>query len=339
MAVLNEANQLEDRRQPTTTLEGWRRFVESDPPEFEILPDGDWKSLSENDRIAYDEARIAHHAELVVVTTSAIEEVTNEGRLLTLINQRENGARQGLIVSGGAATGKTTALKQLGRLHELRTRRRFPKSDRIPVVYVTAPPKGSPRKLAMEFARFLGLPVSARKNATDIADAVCQILIDARCDIVIVDELHNINMATSVGEDHSDHMKYFTEHLPATFVYAGIEVERSGIFTGVRGKQLAGRCSLINTAPFPYHDEWKQLVAGMETTLRLHRHEPGALVAQAKYLHQRTGGMIGSLARLVRASSTMAILNESEAVTRELLDTIRTDHAAESAVRRASSGR
>jgi hypothetical protein len=48
----------------------------------------------------------------------------------------------------------------------------------------------------------------------------------------------------------SDHLKYFTEHLPATFVYAGINVERCGLFTGVRGKQIAGRCVLINTGPF-----------------------------------------------------------------------------------------
>jgi hypothetical protein len=340
VAVLNAASQLEDRRLPTTTLEGWRRFVDVDPAEFELLPDDDWATLSGDERVDYNEARIAHHAELVVVTTSTIQEITNEGRLLTLMNQRENGARRGLTVSGGAATGKTTAIRQLGRFHELRTRRRFPGTDRIPVVYVTAPPKGSPRKLAMEFARFLGLPpVSSRANATDIADAVCQILIDARCDIVIVDELHNINMATTAGEDHSDHMKYFTEHLPATFIYAGIEVERSGLFTGVRGKQLAGRCGLVNTGPFPYHSEWKQLVAGMETTLRLHRHEPGSLVALAKYLHQRTGGMIGSLSRLIRASAIRAILTDSEAVTEQVMDKVRIDHAAESSTRRASSTR
>ena len=47
------------------------------------------------------------------------------------------------------------------------------------MVYVTCPPKGSPRKLAMEFARFLGLPLRTRANVTDIADAVCQVLIDA----------------------------------------------------------------------------------------------------------------------------------------------------------------
>lgn len=340
MAVLTEISQLEDRRQPTTTLEGWRRFVDADPPDYELLSPADWKGLSDDERVLYDEARIAHHAELVVVTTSSIQEITNEGRLLTLMNQRENGARRGLIVSGGAATGKTTAIKQLGRFHELRTRRRFPGSERIPVVYVTAPPKGSPRKLAMEFARFLGLPpISTRANATDIADAVCQILIDARCDVVVVDEIHNINMATTAGEDHSDHMKYFTEHLPATFIYAGIEVERSGLFTGIRGKQLAGRCGLVNTGPFPYCDEWKQLAAGMEATLRLHRHEPGSLVSLAKYLHQRTGGMIGSLSHLIRASAIRAVLSESEAVTEKLMDTVRIDHAAESSARRASSGR
>ena len=66
-------------------------------------------------------------------------------------------------------------------------RERYPGTGRIPVVYVTTPPKGSPRKLAMEFARFLGLPPARRgANTTDIADAVCQVLIDARADLVLV---------------------------------------------------------------------------------------------------------------------------------------------------------
>lgn len=193
MTVVAEAAQLEDRRLPTTTLDGWRRFVNADPSAMALLPEQCWSSLTETARRDYDEARIAHHAELVVVTTSTITDITNEGLLLTLMNQREIGARRGLIVSGAAATGKTTGVKQLGRVHELRIRRRYPTSpDRIPIVYVTCPPKGSARKLAMEFARFLGLPpVGPRQNVTDIADAVCQVLIDARTDLVIVDEIHN----------------------------------------------------------------------------------------------------------------------------------------------------
>jgi hypothetical protein len=332
------AGQLEDRRQPTTTLEGWRRFVDADEAAFELLPDAGTDGLHPADRIGYDEARIAYHAELIVVTTSTIRQILHQGRLLCLLNQREIGARRGLIVAGPAATGKTTAVKQLGRTHELRIRQHYPDADRIPFVYVTAPPKGSPRKLAMEFARFLGLPpVRSRHNVTDITEAVCQVLIDARTDLVIVDEIHNLNLATSAGEDLSDHLKYFTEHLPATFVYAGIDVERAGLFTGTRGRQIAGRAGLVRTGPFPYQQEWKGLVATMEQTLRLHHHQPGTLVGLDRYLHQRTGGMIGSLSHLIRAGSISAILDGSEQLTRELLDAIKVDHAAESATRRASS--
>ena len=312
--VVAGAGLLENRRAPATTLEGWRSFISADPSELALLPAGQWEALGERDRRDYDEARIAHHAELVVVTTSAIAEITTEGQMLVLMNQREIGARRGLIVSGDAATGKTTSIKQLGRLHELRVRARFPAgADRIPVVYVTCPPKGSPRKLAMEFARFLGLPLRTRANVTDIADAVCQVLIDARTDLVLVDEIHNLNHGTPAGEDLSDHLKYFTEHLPATFIYAGIDVERCGVFTGTRGRQLAGRCELICTGAFPYRDEWTQLIAALEATLRLHRHEPGTLPAQAKYLHQRTGGMIGSLTHLIRGAAIRAILSGQEA--------------------------
>ncbi len=321
-----------DRREPTMTLSGWRRFADSPPATFSPLPDEQWQQLTDEARARYDEARINYHSEMVVVATSTVREVARQGRLLTFLNRREISARRGLIVSGLQTTGKSTALKQLGRTHELMVQERHPGHDRIPVVYVTTPPKGSPRKLAMEFARFLGLPAVRRgQNTTDIADAVCQVLIDARVDLVLVDEIHNLNLATSAGEDMSDHLKYFTEHLPATFVYAGINVERSGLFTGVRGKQIAGRCVLINTGPFTCRDEWASLLAALEAALRLHRHEAGTLPKLTKYLHQRTGGMIGSLSHLIRAAALTAILDGTEQITRKLLDSIPVDHAAQSA--------
>lgn len=324
-------------REPTTTLTGWRQFVDTAPATFELLPDAARAGLTAGSRTAYDEARISYHSELVVVATSTLREVTRQGRLLTLLNRREISARRGLIVSGLPATGKSTALKQLGRTHELMVRERYPGTGRIPVVYVTTPPRGSPRKLAMEFARFLGLPPVRRgQNTTDIADAVCQVLIDARADLVLVDEIHNLNLATSAGEDMSDHLKYFTEHLPATFAYAGVDVERSGLFTGVRGRQIAGRCVLIGTGPFPCQAEWASLLATLDAALRLHRHRPGTLPQLSKYLHQRTGGMIGSLSHLVRAAALTAVMDGTEEITRTLLDGIPVDHAAQSAAHGAA---
>jgi len=68
----------------------------------------------------------------------------------------------------------------------------------------------------------------------------------------------------------------------------------------------------------------------MEAALRLHRHQPGTLPGIGRYLHQRTSGMIGSLSHLIRAGAITAILDGSEAITTELLDTIPVDHAAQS---------
>ncbi|MFJ5116169.1 TniB family NTP-binding protein [Streptomyces sp. NPDC088551] len=320
----------EDRRMPTTTLEGWRRFVDEDPIAFDLLAVDDWKALGPRARDEYDEGRVNYHSELIIVETPTVRDVLHQGRLLTLVNRREISARRGLIVSGPWATGKSTAIKQLGRAHELRVRQRFPDHDRIPVVYVSAPPNGSPRKLATRFAHFLGLPLKSRHNEMDIADAVCEILTDARCDLVMVDEIHNINMATSTGKDLSDHLKYFAEHIPATFVYAGINVEREGLFTGVRGKQIAARCVMKYTGNFPYQAEWRSMIALMDDSLRLHHHEAGSLVRLAKYLHTRTGGSISSLSHLVRAAAISAIAEGSERITRRSLECIPVDHNTQS---------
>ncbi|GAA1993957.1 ATP-binding protein [Catenulispora subtropica] len=327
----------EASRETTLTLAGWRRFVSSVAAAFELLPDHELKVLGAEQRQLYDEARFEYHSELAVVATSTVRQVANQGRLLMLLNRREIGARRGMIVSGPQTTGKSTALKQFGLIHELKTRERFGDDGRIPVVYVTCPPKGSPRMLAVEFARFLGLPpIKSRFNVTDIADAVCRVLTEARTDLVLVDEIHNLNLATTAGEDMSDHLKYFTEHIPATFVYAGMDVEHRGLFTGIRGKQIAGRCVLVKTNPFPYTSEWRGLVQAMESTLRLYLHRPGTLTTLDRYLHDRTNGSIGSLAHLVRAGAITAIMDGSEKITRKLLDAIPVDHAAESARRGAA---
>ena len=83
-----------ERREPTTTLSGWRRFVDTAPATFDLLDDNAWTALAPADREAYDDARISYHSELVVVATSTLREVTRQGRLLTLLNRREISARR-----------------------------------------------------------------------------------------------------------------------------------------------------------------------------------------------------------------------------------------------------
>ena len=74
--------------------------------------------------------------------------------------------------------------------------------------------------LAIEFARFLGLPVPPRANMTNVIEAVCGVAIDAPRHPGLVDEIHNLHLATRSGAEVSDTLKYFSERLPATFVFS-----------------------------------------------------------------------------------------------------------------------
>jgi len=124
--------------------------------------------------------------------------------------------------------------------------------------------------------------------------------------------------------------------LPATFVYAGIDVEAQGLFAGVRGRQIAGRFTVIPAAPFAYgtgaqRGQWRALIAALESLLRLYHHRSGSLLRLDEYLYRRSGGMIGSLSQLVRGAAILAIEDGSEQVSKQLLDSVAVDYAAERA--------
>ncbi|MEV7931211.1 hypothetical protein [Kitasatospora sp. NPDC088779] len=57
----------------------------------------------------------------------------------------------------------------------------------------------------------------------------------------------------------------------------------------------------------------------------------------AGYLHQRTGGMIGSLSHLIRGAAIDAILDETEKITRKSLERVKLDRAAQTRKTKSAS--
>lgn len=113
-----------------------------------------------------------------------------------------------------------------------------------------------------------------------------------------------------------------------------MDVDGSGLFAGRRGGQIASRYSLIATKPFPHttgehRAAWQSLVATLEDCLRLHAHRPGTLLKLGRYLHDRTGGMIGSLSHLVREAALDAIADGTEKITLSTLEGVVLDEIAE----------
>jgi len=319
----------EDFGQHLTSLAGWREFVSSVSRPPALLSQAQYDALDKEDQYDYDDARLEHHARLQVVATSTVRRTVTCGRRLAILNRGAISARRGLMVSGPANTGKTIALTQLGLAHELQDRRRHPGQDeRIPVLYITVPPAATPRMIAAEFSRFLGLPVARRSNITDLMDSVVGVCTKARTSLVLVDEIHNISLATRHGEEASDTLKYFSERIPGTFAYAGIDLESGDLLSGTRGDQIAARFTPVSTHPFPYSTEWQALVAQMESTLLLHQHKSGTLTRLDRFLHTRTGGMIGTLSHQIRGAAVDAILTGTEKITKDGLLAVDLDIAS-----------
>ena len=260
---------------PLTTKEGWRTFVGRRAAALPQLTRAELLALrarpgtnTEQDR------RRDYHADLPLVNTpEAIQKVISTGRLLVQLNRRQISARRGAIISGMSGTGKTTALTQLGRAHELAMRKRHPHdSGRLPVLYVTVPPSGhptpgcwrwsSPASSAWSLVRAPTSPTSPTPSARSPRTPML--------DLVLVDEIHNISLATRTGAEVSDQLKYFAERLPATFVYAGVEVEAQRPVR--RGPRPPDRRTLHRghrRAVFEYgtsaqRDAWHALVATLE---------------------------------------------------------------------------
>jgi hypothetical protein len=188
--------------------------------------------------------------------------------------------------------------------------------------------------LAIEIAAFLGLPVSSHDSQHAITQSVAGVLRKVGCSLILVDEVHRLDLRTRAGAAASDQLKYFFDSISATFVYAGLDLAENGMFAGMRGRQIAGRFISVTTSAFGYatpgeQTDWARLITTIEQSLRLHRHKPGTLLGLAAYLHQRTGGMIGSLDQLLHEGANDAISDGAEKITRKHLDAVILDTAAE----------
>lgn len=323
-------------RHPLATKEGWRSFVsQARPTPPQLLPEGDWKRLDPVEREIYNDMRRAYHSELLLVATPEIRQITTVGSKLIVNNRGKQLGRRGLIVSGPSGTGKSTSITQLGKRHQLDLERRSPGvTDRIPVVYIIVPPAATPKMLAIELAAFLGLPVSHHDSQHAITQTVVGVLRTVRCSLILVDEVHRLDLRTRTGAEASDQLKYLFDSVGATFVYAGLDLAANGMFSGMRGGQIAGRFISLNTSTFEHataaqRETWARVVATMEDSLRLHRHTPGTLVEMAAYLNQRTGGMIGSLDQLVYEAANDAVDDGTEKITKGHLDAVILDAAAQ----------
>lgn len=130
---------------------------------------------------------------------------------------------------------------------------------------------------------------------------------------------------------------------PVTFIYVGVGLERRGLVReGLAADeeelaQNARRWTTLGVSPFEISTEagrhtWRQLLLAIEKDLILAGNHPGMVADDlAGYLFARSTGHFASLMTLITRGCRRAIRVGTEKLTRDLLDQVRNDAAAEAA--------
>jgi hypothetical protein len=248
-----------------TTKHDWRTFVaaaRSARPQMPTL--AAYRAMAAAQRRRFNDARRSHHAAFGPVETPQMRRIYDEVMEVVETNLRNGrpGARKGRVLDGLGGAGKTTIAAEFGRDLELALRRRHPGeltaagADYVPVVFVTLPAKTTVKGLNLRLARFLDIPVPKRPPTTEwLTERVQEQALRAATALIVIDEIHYLNLRYGDNRDVNNHLKDLANLIPATFLYAGIDVEGSRLFTegaasSDERSQLRRRFGSLPVAPF-----------------------------------------------------------------------------------------
>lgn len=313
-----------------STLDEWREHIaRPSVPKPDVPSLAELKAMSGPEEAQYNRTRMVYLGSEHVVGTFDYQEI---GRKLQIVRFQNLGdrpsARKGLLISGRQRSGKSTAvlghLKRIDRV--IREENGWALDDMTvaPTVALVAPDQATARKLWERFALYLGLRIKARENADQIAERVHQALKTLHTEVVFIDEVQNLRTTSEAGTAAGSALKAFTERLPITYIWAGVDVVRgdgtAGLFSGQMGQQMRGRVDPHEMVGHHIGSEsdrqdWKDLIAMMEDLLPLAAHESGSLADSSwQWLHDHTGGSVGALWDVLHNAAIRAIVDETERI-------------------------
>jgi len=257
------------------------------------------------------------------------------------------GSRPGLIMDGISTVGKSTIAMQLGRRYEKlltknHTITRTPTGNVfLPVAFVNLPGEVSIMNFNYLLARFYNIPFSRKAKESELTDRIKEHAADCCTSMVILDDIHFLRIKNRSHETVNNHIKHLANSISATFVYAGINVEGSGLLSeGNKPEnkilsQTAHRFKRFELLPFDYNqtqsrEDFLRVLKSFEDNLLLFEQTEGSLVSiTAEYIWDRTGGFIGPMSALIREGAALAIKRNTERITIDLLKDIKLDFESE----------
>jgi hypothetical protein len=334
--------------------ESWRRYCDEPPrAQPERLALARLRSLGDAAREEYDESRHDWHPNLAIIETRQLTALHKTLDTIVKGNRQDDADRvRGVgAIDAFPGLGKTTIADTFARAFDRADiRRRGPLTDaghpRLPVFRVSLSAGTTVKSLNAKICQFYGHPAMNKDRSSYSADRIAGFALDSvlssETRLGIIDDVHFITPRRKDGLDVINHLKFLNSEFPVTFVFAGVDLEGKGFFSegrvgsGSAHAQLGRRWTRLAVVPFEIatdegRADWQSLLKATERQLVLARARPGMLTGIAGYLFARTTGHIGSFFSLIARGCVEAISTGEEDLTRDLLDGVPIDEAAERA--------
>ncbi|MCD4849696.1 TniB family NTP-binding protein [Arthrobacter sp. AK01] len=327
----------------TVTLNTWEaltRLVSADYEPFQMPDIEEYRVLDTIGIGSFNARRKRLLSGEITIETPQLDDLIRATEMAMAQNHAAPAGRRGVMVTGPSSVGKTTACIALMRYVYAEFNRQCPEyvaDGAIPVAYVEVPPSSTPKGVMQRFADFYALPYAERTSLNALRKMVVSAVRQCRTQVIVVDELHNLSRISQVNGQSVDTLKDLSNDCPATFVYAGIHLDRGGLLAGERGDQVSRRFSRVSMQVYGYatpeqRRSWRSVVMGFSKALPLFNHEPKSLLVEAEWLHERSGGNIGTLQSILVQSAFRVIDAddpENERLSRELMSEALRDLRAE----------
>ena len=330
---------------PIVRVEGWQSFAQKTSAVRPIMPTTDvFAAMGSREKKEFAKQRKKYHSEMPLIETPELSRIHSEAiRLASMNYVSPAGARMGIVLDGLGTVGKSSIATALGKKYENSWRKNiFPKiqnsnfSIPIPVVYVTLPGFVAIKDFNRLITSFMGISVPATASVSWLNERIIDAMQACGTSLVIIDDIHFLEMRNRSAHLVNNHLKYLANCVSATFVYAGINVEGSGLLAEGNSKEKAyvsqtqHRFKTFSIAPFSKNSQdFKSLLSSFEVSLALMSQPQGTLVQFSDFIHDRTAGFMGAISNLLREGANMAIDQGHEKLSRTLLENVKLAYASE----------
>jgi hypothetical protein len=329
---------------------GWEQFVTAPPRQRpDLLTAPQVRKLPGQARAEYEESRSVWHANIGPLRTPQMRAVHEDLDDIVEANRQDGDKVKGAaVIDAYPGLGNSTIAQVFARsFHQRQVSLYGPVTgaghDRVPVAHVCLTSSTSKRSFNAMLCRFFGLPGHDKGNAEELGHKAADAVLACDVRLCVVDDVHFLDPRRRDGRDVANHFKYLANTFPVTFIYVGVGLERRGLVSeGLAAgeeelAQNARRWTMLGVSPFEIGTEagrhiWRQLLLAIEKDLILAGNYPGMGTDDlADYLFARSTGHFASLMTLITRGCRRAIRTGTEELTRDLLDQVRNDAAAEAA--------